>query len=152
MTYVDDLHEAGDREPEPCEWYPAPEPVDVDEVEQRLNQLKPLGALIESSPITHVILSDAEDVTALCGLVGHDVPALVAELIAARERIAEWEALETREEWAVTKSCDVSPPPHAYHYPRGDAAIRAAERHGHQAWRRALIVHPWQPIDSQPPL
>lgn len=132
MTDINDLYEPGD-DREPCEPEQEP-PISSEELTALLRRVQRVG---RSSMWTDVLLDR--------------MPELVAELIAARERIAGFEALETREEWAVTKSCEVSPPPHAYRYPGGDAAVRDAKRHGRQAWRRALAVHSWEPIANEPP-
>lgn len=138
MTHVDDLYEPGDdREPEPCEWYPAPEPVDLDD----------LAKLYD--------LAMAEDgLAAWRGIVLLQVPGLIAELREARQRIAEWEALPTVEEWAVTD--DAFTPPRDGERFAADAALAIAARDGRQAWRqtriaRPVVVRPWEPIDSEAP-
>jgi hypothetical protein len=152
MTHVDDLYEPGDdREPtEPDEF--DDQPVDLDEVEQRLERLKflapPFGMVA-----TRAELNGTEDLHDLAALIGREAHGLIAEVREARRRIAEWEALEKREEWAVTPgrdsapgdgvtvSCDV----------QADHARWLARGHGAQMWRRMLSVHPWEPIDDKGP-
>jgi hypothetical protein len=124
MTYVDDLHEPGDdREPEPDEFD-------------------------ESFPL---------DLEALPEAVGDDpqtigmVEALISEVRALRSRVADFEALECREDWAVTDDKSEVPPPVFYRYRSADRAMADARRYGRQAWRRPLTVHAWEPIDSEAP-
>ena len=151
MTHVSDLHEGDDRDPGEPEQEP---PVDLEEVEQRLERLKflapPFGMVA-----TRAELNGTEDLHDLAALIGHEVHGIIADLRAARERIAKWEALPTREEWTVTE--DSSTPPAARHNLRftADAALGFAAQRGEQAWRQVVIdravVHPWEPIDGKAP-
>lgn len=150
MTHVDDLYEGDDREPEEDErWAPGVVPVNLDEIEQRIERLgflaPPVGLVA-----TKAELNGTEDLADLRELIGHDVPGLIADLRAARQRIAEWEALEKREEWAVTFGDEK---PDAESAITNASAEMAAEyvRQGGQLWRRALTVHPWEPIDEKAP-
>lgn len=134
MTDVDDLYEpADDREPEPCDWYPAPEPVDLDDLQKLYD------------------LAEADDaLPSWRSAVYLRVPELIAELREARERIAEFEALPTRERWTVTSGLDVPPRSVVLEYADCEAAGRYGNG-GKQVWRRRLTVHPWEPVDSSPP-
>jgi hypothetical protein len=138
MTHVDDLHEPGDdREPEPCDWHPTPEPADLDEVES-LHRAYLSGD-------DKVSLSAAVRLAALTG-------DLLAELREARQRIAEWEALPTREEWAGTVSRNEPPEPgKTVFYRDFETAEKDTAKNAAQLWRRMLSVHPWEPIDSEAP-
>jgi hypothetical protein len=140
MTYVDDLYEPGDdREPELDER--DEQPVDLAEVEDAYQVVFPKVAWLGSSGER---LVDA-------------VPLLIAELREARRRLAEFEALPTREEWAVTDN-DSTPPRAAlggYHL-APEVAMRVAAEHGVQVWRRVVttkpvVVRPWEPISSEAP-
>jgi hypothetical protein len=136
VTHVDDLYEPGDdREPEPCDWYPAPEPLDLDGLQKLYALAEEPGGLPAWGRIVYL-----------------RVPELIAELREARQRIAEWEALPTREEWAVTLG-KVQPDP-ADPIQDGDfaeAALDLARKHKGQAWRRTLTVHLWEPISLDAP-
>lgn len=140
MTHVDDLHEPGDdREPEPCEWYPAPEPVDLDDLAKLLDLASQPGGLPAWGQMVYL-----------------QVPGLIAELREARQRIAEWEALPTREEWAVTENDSTPPRAETVSYFTAEGAMRAAAKHGVQAWRqivttKPVVVRPWEPIDGKAP-
>lgn len=142
MTHVDDLYEpADDREPEPCDWYPAPEPVDLEEVEGLYR------AYVTCGGVGGVRLSAAIRLADLSA-------DLVAELREARRRIAEFEALEKREDWTVTPSRDDVPTsndPLKSMFSRGDLAEETARRNGWQLWRQRSLARPWEPIDSDPP-
>lgn len=154
MTHVDDLHEPGDdREPtEPTEPDEFDEPpVDLEEVEQRLERLKflaqPFGMVA-----TRAELNGTEDLHDLAALIGQEVHGLIAEVREARRRIAEWEALEKREEWTVTGGFDFPAEPRGPSIAPPEAALGYARRHEDaQAWRRTLTVHPWEPISPKAP-
>jgi hypothetical protein len=151
MTHVDDLYEPGDdREPEPCDWYPAPEPVDLEEVEQRLERLKFLAPPFGMAA-TRAELNGTEDLHDLAALIGQEVHGLIAEVREARQRIAEWEALPTRERWTVTGGRDVQPGQAAFEFATYDLADRQGND-AKQVWRRMLSIHPWEPIDLDRPL
>ena len=153
MTHVDDLYEPGDdREPEPDE--PEQEPIfSLDQIEGALAAY--LRGQDPREGLDPHERSDADQAESF--LLDTAVPQMLAELRAARERIAEFEALPTREEWAVTDND--STPPRAeiggyYFTPEG--AMRLAAEHGVQAWRRVVttgpvVVHPWEPIADKSP-
>ncbi|TMR11062.1 pseudouridine-5'-phosphate glycosidase [Nonomuraea turkmeniaca] len=141
MTHATDLYEPGDdREPEPCEWYPAPEPVDLDEVEaareQALIEIDENGAVGEEN--TELVLRQM-------------LPRLLGELREARQRTAEWEALETREEWATTPHREIPPNKNVPFRVTPHHALKEAQKGQRQVWRRMLSVHPWEPIDDAAP-
>jgi hypothetical protein len=150
MTDIDDLYEPGDdREPvEPDEY--EQQPVDLEEVEQRLERLKflapPFGMVA-----TRAQLNGTEDLHDLAALIGQEVHGLIAELREARQRIAGWEALETREEWSVTGGPDFPATPGVPVAPAEGALGYARRYEAAQAWRRRLTVHPWEPIANEPP-
>lgn len=151
MTDVDDLHEGDDREPEEDErWAPGVVPVNLDEIEQRIERLgflaPPVGLVA-----TKAEPSGTEDLADLRELIGHDVPGLIADLRAARERIAEFKALEKREEWAVTLGSALPPTGPIEDGDFSKAALDLARKHKGQAWRRTLTVHPWEPVDDEAP-
>lgn len=150
MTHVDDLYEANDWEPDEDErWAPGVVPVDLEEVEKRIERL----SFLVPPPglkLTSVTLPGAEDLKDLRELVGHDAPGLLADLREARRRIAEFEALPTRERWTVTSGLDVPPRSVVLEYADREAAGRYGNG-GKQVWRRRLTVHPWEPVDSSPP-
>ncbi|MFC4006546.1 hypothetical protein ACFOY2_04895 [Nonomuraea purpurea] len=140
MTHVDDLYEPGDdREPEPCEWYPAPEPVDLEEVEE----------LVAKRDVVHADVKEQRETERR--LLDELLPAMADELAEARQRIAEFEALEKREEWAVTVGGAVPPTGPIQDGEYGEAALDLARKHKGQAWRRFLTVHPWEPISPEAP-
>ncbi|MEV6035971.1 hypothetical protein AB0L65_32780 [Nonomuraea sp. NPDC052116] len=153
MTHVDDLYEPGDgREPgEPD--VSDEQPVNLDEVEQRLERLKflapPFGMVA-----TRAELNGTEDLHDLAALIGQEVHGLIAEVRESRQRIAEWEALPTREEWTVT-SGQSRPPRSGDLRFTADAAMNFAARDGKQAWRQVVldraVVRPWEPIDEKAP-
>ncbi|MFG1683574.1 hypothetical protein ACGFNP_25620 [Nonomuraea sp. NPDC049269] len=92
MTHVDDLYEQGD-DREPAE--PAQEPpLDLDAIEDSIR--------------TYYAGSDDDSAKAAEDLATV-MSSLVAELREARQRIAEFEALPTRENWTVTPRRDVTP-------------------------------------------
>jgi hypothetical protein len=133
MTYVHDLHEADDQRPGEPEQEPL---IDLDEVETAYNLADVTRVM---GPHTQMAFSA--------------VPVLVRELREARQRIAEWEALEKREEWVVTPNRD-SVPCDGTTISCADQAAHAewlARTRGAQMWRRMLSVHPWEPIDSEAP-
>lgn len=133
MTHVDDLYEPGDdREPGEPDVEPS---LDLDAVEESIRVY--YGGSDDDSG------KAAEELLMV-------VSRMAAELREARERIAEWEALEKREEWAVTGGPDFPPAPGAFAY----GAYEAANRYGNdskQMWRRRLTVHPWEPIVDESP-
>jgi hypothetical protein len=136
MTDIDDLYEPGD-DREPGE--PDVEPqLDLDAVEESIRVY--YGGSDDDSG------KAAEELLMV-------VSRLAAELREARERIAEWEALPTREEWTVTGGRESSPDP-ANHLLWGGAAEKAADyaaKYGVQMWRRVVSVRPAEPIDLDAP-
>lgn len=149
MTDINDYSSPGDdREPvEPDEY--DEQPVDLDEVEQRLERLKflaqPFGMVA-----TRVELNGAEDLHDLAALVGQDVYGLIAEVREARRRIAEFEALPYREEFATTAQEQVPPNKHhPYRVTAGEAL--KAEQKGRQGWARRLTIHPWELLSPKAP-
>jgi hypothetical protein len=153
VTHVDDLYEPGDdREPvEPDEY--EQQPVDLEEVEQRLERLKFLAPPFGMAA-TRAELNGTEDLHDLAALIGQEAHGLIAELREARERIAKWEALPTREEWAATRDRDASPrfaEGDVWYGDSADDAATVAKRHGMHMWRQRLSVHPWEPISSRAP-
>jgi len=151
MTHVIDLYEPGDdREPDEDErWAPGVVPVDLDEVEQRLERLKLPS--VEGWTVNRLVVT-GEDLEVLSDLLSHDIQNLIAEVREGRQRIAEWEALPAREEWAVTARRDVEPSktmPLICKTPESlDNALKVS---GGVAWVRRLSVHPWEPIDDEAP-
>jgi hypothetical protein len=147
MTHVDDLYEPGDdREPDE----PEQEPIfSLDQIEGALAAYRrgqdPREGL---DPHERSHADQAESF-----LLDTAVPQMLAELRGARQRIAEFEALPTREEWVVTPgrdsapgdgvtiSCDV----------QADHAKWLARSKDAQMWRRMLSVHPWEPIANEAP-
>jgi hypothetical protein len=131
MTDIEDLYEANDREPEANE--SGQQPLDLDDLQKLYDLAREPGALPSWGQMVY-----------MC------VPDLIAELREARERIAEFEALPTRERWTVTGARDVPPKAGAFEFP----TYKAADRYGDDAkqlWRRMLSLHPWEPIDSEAP-
>lgn|GEM_PF-4441692 len=134
MTHVGDLYEPGDdREPGEPDVEP---PLDLDAVEESIRVY--YGGSDDDSG------KAAEELLMV-------VSRLAAELREARERIAEFEALPTREEWVVTEGRDFAPNGSEHRFPNGDAAVSGATVIGGQAWRRSLTVSPWEPIANEPP-
>lgn len=155
MTDIDDFsspHDEADerRAEEPPDGYYDTRPVDLEEVEQRLERLKflapPFGVVA-----TRAELNGTEDLNDLAALIGQEVHGMLAELREARQRIAEWEALEKREEWAVTLGGAVPPIGPIQDGEYVEAALDLARKHKGQAWRRLLTVHPWEPIAADAP-
>lgn len=141
MTRVDDLSGPGDDR----DWtldelaerqIPEQEPpLDLDEIE---NAYKLADVTQVMGPHTQMAFSA--------------VPDLIAELRETRQRIAEWEALPTREEWAGTVSRNEAPEPgKAVFYRDAETAEKDTAQNAAQLWRRMLSVHPWEPIDSEAP-
>ncbi|KAB8186948.1 hypothetical protein FH608_046520 [Nonomuraea phyllanthi] len=129
MTHVDDLHEPNDREPGEPEQEP---PLDLDDLEKLYDLSGEPGALPAWAHVVYL-----------------NVPVLIAELREARRRIAEWEALPGREEFATTDQRDIPPNKHHPYRVTPGEALKAPEK-GRQAWVRRLTVHPWEPIDGAP--
>ncbi|MFB4265384.1 hypothetical protein [Nonomuraea sp. GTA35] len=150
MTHVDDLYEANDREPDEDErWAPGVVPVNLGEVEQRLTRL---AFLTEPATGGGNTIPGAKDFDDLRELIGYDVPGLIADLAAARERIAGFEALEKREEWTVTGGPNFPAKPSGPPISPDKGVIAYVGSHAAaQLWRRMLSLHPWEPIDSEPP-
>ena len=146
MTYIDDLHGPGDdgdwtldelAEREPGE--PEQEsPLDLDEVEG----------------LHRAYLSDGGEGAVLSAAVrlAELAPDLIAELREACQRIAAFEALPTREEWAGTVSRNEPPQPgKTVFYRDVETAEKDTAKNAAQLWRRILSVHPWEPIDDEAP-
>ena len=135
MTDVSDLYEPGDdREPDEPEQEP---PLDLDAVEESI-RIYYSGSDDDSGKAAE------ELVTVVAGLA--------TELREARQRIAEFEALPTREEWAVTGRRDIAP---SKSMPllceSADSAAKAVKVSGGVLWVRRLTVHPWEPISPEAP-
>ena len=147
MTHMDDLHEPADdrdwtldelAERAPVEPEHEP-PLDLDAVEDSI-RVYYAGSDDDSGKAAEELLAVASG--------------LVAELRSARERIAEFEALEKREEWVITPSRD-SLPGVGVTVSCGDKADQAewlARGNAAQMWRRMLSVHAYEPIDADAPL
>ncbi|GAA2861063.1 hypothetical protein [Nonomuraea rubra] len=135
MTHMDDLSSPNDREPgEPEEPEQAP-PLDLDALEKLLDLAAGPDALPAWGQMVYI-----------------QVPDLIAELRAARQRIAEWEALEKREEWAVTGGPNFPAEPSGPPISPDKGVIAYVNRHAAaQLWRRMLSVHAWEPVDSEAP-
>lgn len=133
MTHVADLHEPGDdREPGEPEQEP---PLDLDEVET-----------------AYKLADEAQIMGPHTQTAFAAVPELIAALREARQRIAEWEALPTREEWAGTVSRNEPPEPgKTVFYRDVETAEKDTARNAAQLWRRMLSVHPWEPISDKAP-
>lgn len=132
MTHVDDLYEFNDREPGEPEQEP---PLDLDALQSLLELAAGPNALPAWGQMVYL-----------------QVPDLIAELREARRRIAEFEALQTREEWAGTVSRNEPPEPgKTVFYRDAETAEKDTAKNAAQLWRRMLSVHPWEPIDSEPP-
>ncbi|TMS00122.1 hypothetical protein [Nonomuraea basaltis] len=134
MTHVDDYDEPGDdREPGEPEQEP---PISTEELAALLRRVQSVGRS-----------------SMWAGVLFDRMPELVDELIAARQRIAEWEALPTREEWTVTGGPNFPVEPGEPTIAPGEqAVVEYARRHETaQLWRRMLSVHPWEPLDEASP-
>ena len=84
------------------------------------------------------------------------VSRVLSALAMAIERIAGFEALPTREEWAVTENDSTPPSTETVGPFTAEGALRAAAKHGVQAWRRVktadpVVVRPWEPISPDAP-
>lgn len=135
MTHVDDLYEPGDdREPEPDER--DKQPLDLEDLQKLYDLAAESGGLPAWGQIVYL-----------------RVPDLIAELREARQRIAGWEALPTREEWTVTGGPNFPAEPGEPTIAPGEqAVVEYARRHETaQLWRRMLSVHPWEPIADKAP-
>ena len=140
MTDIDDLYEPADRDPEPCDWYPAPEPVDLEEVAE----------LIAKRNVVHADVDEQRETERR--LLDEVLPAMADELAEARERIAEWEALPTREEWVVAGGPSFPDEPTSPPVSPDPTVIAYVGRHETaRLWRRMLSVHPLQEIDPKAP-
>ncbi|WP_433520072.1 hypothetical protein ACQP2T_63770 (plasmid) [Nonomuraea sp. CA-143628] len=159
MTHADDLYEPGDdrdwtldelAEREPGEPDQEP-PLNLDQIEGALAAYR--RGQDPREGLDPVEASDADQAESF--LLDEAVPQLLARLREALQRIAEWEALPTREEWTVTD--DSSTPPTSNHFPyTANAAMAIAARDGRQAWRRTVmthpaVLHPWEPIANEAP-
>lgn len=139
MTDIDDLYEPGDREPEPVDWY-TPGPLDLD--------------AIDEACCVYANSGDEKAKEKAASFLLGSVQALVAEGRVSRQRIAEFEALPTREEWTVTLRRDITPAQHdplMRSFDSGDLTAETAAKNGWQLWRQRSSVHPWEPIDLDAP-
>ena len=140
MTHVDDLYEPNDRGPEPDVEHP--EPVNLDEVAELLQKAENATVRDEQEEAERELIEKA-------------VPQMIDEIGDLRLRIAEFEALPTREDWTVTDGPSVTPGAGGLlHTP--DAALSIAARDGKQAWRRIVthqpvVVRDWEPIELDAP-
>lgn len=147
MADIDDLYEPGD-DREPAE--PEQEPIfSLDQIEGALAAYR-RGQDPREGLDPHE-RSDADQAESF--LLDTAVPQMLAELRAARERIAEFEALPTREEWTVTESASRPPMSTDRSVWGGTAEMVAdyAAKHGAQMWRRMVSEHPAEPIDLDAP-
>lgn len=138
MTHVDDLYEPGDdREPGEPEHQP---PLSLEQIQ---------GALSVVNDRTDT----GDPYEAITLLLDVAVPQMLAELREARQRIAAFEALPTREEWTVTGGPNFPVEPGEPTIAPGEqAVVEYARRHETaQLWRRMLSVHPWEPISDKAP-
>lgn len=135
MTDINDFGEplGYDGDPDPEDYQPAP--VDLDALDEAACIALNSGDEAAKSKAAALVLQEAHR--------------LIAECRAARERIAEWEALETHEMWAVTVNVDMPPGPSACEYATPELAESLGI--GEQMWRRALSVHPWEPVADTAP-
>lgn len=127
MTDVNDWSEPGDdREPDPPEEH---EPLDLDELAATLTDA--LGDPGELGQATAEVL-DA-------------VPHLLARLRAAEAKVARWEGLDHRTEYAVQ-------PPDGGRvvFHSASAAQKAAPKLGGEAQARTVFYHPWVGIQDPP--
>lgn len=132
---VVDVHLPDDREPGEPEQEP---PVNLDEVAALLRRAENAFSRYEQEKAERDLIEVA-------------VPQMIDEIGDLRLRIAEWEALEKREKWSVTGGPDFPAEPGVPVAP-AESALGYARRHKDaQAWRRTLTVHPWEPIDTEPP-
>lgn len=140
MTDINDdysPHDAADeaRAEDPPDGYGQRPPLDLDELQKLYDLAAEPGGLPSWGRIVYL-----------------RVPDLIAELREARERIAEFEALEKREEWAVTARREVVP---SKSMPllceSADSAAKAVKVSGGVLWVRRLTVHPWEPIVDESP-
>jgi hypothetical protein len=134
MSHVEDLHEPNDREPgEPKQ----EARIDLDAVEESIR--------------VYYSGSDDESSKAAEGLLTVAAP-LVTELREARERIAAFEALPTREEWVVTGGPDFPAEPGGPPVWPDAGVVAYVKRHATaQLWRRLLTVRPYEPVDERGP-
>lgn len=134
---LDELAERGPGEPEP------EPPLTVEEIEAALD--------------TYFSDDASAEAEAAVFLAGRAVPQLLADLRAAREKLARYEEAPTHEEWTVTANAATPPDRDAWFY-TANAALKIAARDGKQAWRRVVthkpvVIQPWQPnpFSTEPP-
>ena len=134
MSHVEDLYEPNDRKPDE----PKQEArIDLDAVEESI-RVYYSGSDDESSKAAEDLLTVAAP--------------LVTELREARERIAAFEALPTREEWVVTGGPDFPTEPGGPPVWPDAGVIAYVARHATaQLWRRLLTVRPYEPVDERGP-
>jgi hypothetical protein len=132
---LDELAERYQDEPEP--------PLSVEEIEAALD--------------TYFSDDASAEAEAAVFLAGRAVPQLLADLRAAREKLARYEEVPTHEEWTVTANAATPPDRDAWFY-TANAALKIAARDGKQAWRRVVthkpvVIQPWQPnpFSTEPP-
>jgi hypothetical protein len=132
---LDELAERYQDEPEP--------PLTVEEIEAALD--------------TYFSDDASAEAEAAVFLAGRAVPQLLADLRAAREKLARYEEAPTHEEWTVTANAATPPDRDAWFY-TANAALKIAARDGKQAWRRVVthkpvVIQPWQPnpFSTEPP-
>lgn len=123
-----------DREPEPPD--DEPERLDLDKL-QIAHDVYRRDTDEGNGPQAQTYLLDA-------------VPALIAELSAARAELERLSALPTREEYAIT---DGGHPAEASVIWPGSSedALRLADDPGRTPWVRTLTVHPWVGLSTEPP-
>lgn len=109
-------------------------PLDLDEIED-------LYRRVHASMTT--------DEAATIALVGR-VPHLLADLRAARERLAEWESLPTRQEYTVSLNLPSVGDPALPESSREQLASLADDTR-RDLWARTLHVGPWERLDAEAP-
>lgn len=123
------------------------QPVDLEEVEQRLERLEPL-----LPPPGLVREDDKQWLVDLREMICHDVPGLVADLRAARQRIADWEALEKRIEVVSASGDD---PDKAGLVIAFQSLVKASEHAdktpGFNVFTRIHTLQLWQRLDKNAP-
>lgn len=137
-----DIDEPYDDAPTPDE-PPEPEPLTEDKLDDIAADIADAAAWFRSHELPECPAVE-EAVTA--------AGALLAELEAARRRIADLEALPTVREYAATIRPNVYPAP-GNHVRCGtaDIALEEASRAGGAAWVRDVAQHPWIELSAEPP-
>ncbi|MFI7448160.1 hypothetical protein ACIBQX_11735 [Nonomuraea sp. NPDC049714] len=133
MTHVDDLYEANDREPDEPEQEP---PLDLDAVEESIRVY--YGGSDDDSG------KAAEELVTV-------VSRMATELREARERIAEFEALETRMEIVVASGHPDKAGLIIPFQSASKALDHADKTPGCKVFYRLHVLQPWLEIDPEAP-